>query len=139
MSSISLFESFDGVEGWQSIEYYRHAANWSNRMILGDSLEVMASLAERENLRSQVQMIYLDPPDGIPALSVLDSNNAFIGGPASVYDTNDASKDWRAQPAGTMNNLQVMFQVNNGTATMRGFGVSLGGQIYEYRDGPGSP
>ena len=62
---LTLFETFDGVEGWQSIEYYKHAANWSNRMILGDSLPVMASLAERENLRGQVQMIYLDPPYGI--------------------------------------------------------------------------
>jgi adenine-specific DNA-methyltransferase len=62
---MSLFDTFDGVEGWQSIEYYQHAANWSNRMILGDSLQVMASLAERENLRGQVQMIYLDPPYGI--------------------------------------------------------------------------
>ena len=62
---MSLFDTFDGVEGWQSIEYYQHAANWSNRMILGDSLQVMASLAERENLRGQIQTIYLDPPYGI--------------------------------------------------------------------------
>ncbi|MEI7548693.1 MAG: site-specific DNA-methyltransferase, partial [Actinomycetota bacterium] len=42
-----------------------HQANWSNRMILGDSLQVMGSLAEREGLRGKVQMIYLDPPYGI--------------------------------------------------------------------------
>jgi adenine-specific DNA-methyltransferase len=47
------------------IEYYRHTARWSNRMILGDSLQVMASLAEREGLRGSVQCIYLDPPYGI--------------------------------------------------------------------------
>ena len=47
------------------IEFYRHTARWSNRMILGDSLQVMASLAEREGLRGQVQCIYLDPPYGI--------------------------------------------------------------------------
>ncbi len=46
-------------------EFYQHDANWSNRMILGDSLQVMASLAEREGLRGQVQCIYLDPPYGI--------------------------------------------------------------------------
>ncbi len=47
------------------MDFYRHGANWSNRMILGDSLNVMASLAEREALRGKVQMIYLDPPYGI--------------------------------------------------------------------------
>jgi adenine-specific DNA-methyltransferase len=46
-------------------EFYQHDANWSNRMILGDSLQVMASLAEREGLRGKVQCIYLDPPYGI--------------------------------------------------------------------------
>lgn len=46
-------------------EFYQHDANWSNRMILGDSLQVMASLAEREGLRGKVQMIYIDPPYGI--------------------------------------------------------------------------
>ncbi|MHB1535643.1 MAG: DNA methyltransferase, partial [Acidimicrobiales bacterium] len=47
------------------VEFYRHEANWSNRMILGDSLQVMASLDSRERLRGKVQMIYLDPPYGI--------------------------------------------------------------------------
>ena len=46
-------------------EFYQHDANWTNRMILGDSLQVMASLAEREGLRGKVQCIYLDPPYGI--------------------------------------------------------------------------
>jgi adenine-specific DNA-methyltransferase len=46
-------------------EFYRHEQNWSNRMILGDSLQVMASLAEREGLRGKVQCIYIDPPYGI--------------------------------------------------------------------------
>lgn len=62
---LTLFDSFDGLEGWQTVEFYRHAANWSNRMILGDSLQVMASLAEKESLRGQVQMVYVDPPYGI--------------------------------------------------------------------------
>ena len=62
---LTLFESFDGLSGWEKVEYYQHQANWSNRMILGDSLHVMASLAEKESLRGKVQMIYLDPPYGI--------------------------------------------------------------------------
>jgi adenine-specific DNA-methyltransferase len=62
---LSLFEEFDGLDGYEAVEYYQHEANWSNRMILGDSLQVMASLAEKENLRGKVQMVYLDPPYGI--------------------------------------------------------------------------
>ena len=63
---IDLFADFNGLpEGVAGTEFYRHDANWSNRMILGDSLQVMASLAEREGLRGQVQCIYIDPPYGI--------------------------------------------------------------------------
>ena len=61
-----LFADFNGIpEGVDRTEFYQHDQNWSNRMILGDSLQVMASLAEREGLRGQVQCIYLDPPYGI--------------------------------------------------------------------------
>ena len=61
-----LFADFNGVpEGDAKTEFYQHDGNWTNRMILGDSLQVMASLAEREGLRGQVQCIYLDPPYGI--------------------------------------------------------------------------
>ena len=63
---INLFADFNGLpEGTAGTEFYQHDANWSNRMILGDSLQVMASLAEREGLRGQVQCIYIDPPYGI--------------------------------------------------------------------------
>ncbi len=62
---LQLFESFDGLDELDLVEFYRHDANWSNRMILGDSLNVMASLAEREALRGKVQMVYIDPPYGI--------------------------------------------------------------------------
>jgi adenine-specific DNA-methyltransferase len=62
---LSLFDDFDGLSGYESVEYYQHEANWSNRMILGDSLQVMASLAEKESLRGKVQMVYIDPPYGI--------------------------------------------------------------------------
>src|SRR5256886_8502378 len=61
-----LFADFNGIStGVDKTEFYRHEQNWSNRMILGDSLQVMASLAEREGLRGKVQCIYLDPPYGI--------------------------------------------------------------------------
>ncbi|MGA2119943.1 MAG: site-specific DNA-methyltransferase [Bryobacteraceae bacterium] len=63
---INLFADFNGLpDDDAKTEFYQHDANWSNRMILGDSLQVMASLAEREGLRGQVQCIYIDPPYGI--------------------------------------------------------------------------
>ena len=61
-----LFADFNGLPSDDArTEFYQHDANWSNRMILGDSLHVMASVAEREGLRGKVQCIYLDPPYGI--------------------------------------------------------------------------
>ena len=63
---IDLFADFNGVpKGADKTEFYEHDQNWTNRMILGDSLQVMASLAEREGLRGKVQCIYFDPPYGI--------------------------------------------------------------------------
>jgi adenine-specific DNA-methyltransferase len=63
---IDLFADFNGLPSTEAkTEFYQHDANWTNRMILGDSLQVMASLAEREGLRGQVQCIYFDPPYGI--------------------------------------------------------------------------
>lgn len=63
---VDLFADFNGIpEGVEKTEFYRHDANWTNRIILGDSLQVMASLTEREGLRGQVQCIYIDPPYGI--------------------------------------------------------------------------
>ena len=61
-----LFVNFNGLPSEAArTEFYQHDAHWSNRMILGDSLQVMASLAEREGLRGKVQCIYIDPPYGI--------------------------------------------------------------------------
>ena len=60
-----LFHDFNGIDPEAKTEFYAHDQNWSNRFILGDSLQVMASLAEREGLRGQVQCIYFDPPYGI--------------------------------------------------------------------------
>jgi adenine-specific DNA-methyltransferase len=61
-----LFADFNGIpKGVDKTDFYQHDQNWSNRMILGDSLQVMASLTEREGLRGKVQCIYFDPPYGI--------------------------------------------------------------------------
>ena len=84
-----MFADFNGLpEGADRTDFYQHQANWSNRMILGDSLQVMASLAEREGLRGQVQCIYIDPPYGIrfnsnfqwstTSRDVRDGNSAHI-------------------------------------------------------------
>lgn len=61
-----LFADFNGLPDKEAAtEFYQHPSHWTNRMILGDSLAVMASLAEREGLRGKVQAIYFDPPYGI--------------------------------------------------------------------------
>jgi adenine-specific DNA-methyltransferase len=60
-----LFADFNGIEADQRTEFYAHEQHWANRMILGDALKVMASLAEREGLKGKVQCIYIDPPYGI--------------------------------------------------------------------------
>ncbi len=65
-TTADLFADFNGIpKGVDKTEFYQHDQNWTNRMILGDSLQVMASLAEREGLRGKVQCIYFDPPYGI--------------------------------------------------------------------------
>jgi len=65
-AQLDLFAYFNGIfEGADKTDFYQHDQNWSNRMILGDSLQVMANLAEREGLRGKVQCIYVDPPYGI--------------------------------------------------------------------------
>jgi adenine-specific DNA-methyltransferase len=65
-AQIDLFANFNGLPSEAAkTEFYQHDAHWSNRMILGDSLQVMASLAEREGLRGKVQCVYFDPPYGI--------------------------------------------------------------------------
>ncbi len=66
MLTPDLFADFNGIpKDADKTEFYQHDQNWTNRMILGDSLQVMASLAEREGLRGKVQCIYFDPPYGI--------------------------------------------------------------------------
>ena len=63
---LTLFDDFNGLDDFdKKVDFYRWDQHWSNRMILGDSLLVMTSLAEKEGLKGKVQMIYLDPPYGI--------------------------------------------------------------------------
>ena len=83
-----LFEDFDGLEGYEQVEFYEHAANWSNRMVLGDALLVMNSMAEKEKLRGQVQMVYVDPPYGIK----FGSNWQVSTRKRDVKDGSDASR-----------------------------------------------
>ncbi len=63
----NLFADFNGgpPDFEQKVEFYHHEQNWTNRLVLGDSLLVMTSLAEKEGLKGQVQTIYFDPPYGI--------------------------------------------------------------------------
>src|SRR3989338_7309688 len=49
----------------EAIEFYKHSQNWSNLLIAGDSLIIMNSLLEKEGMSEKVQMIYIDPPNGI--------------------------------------------------------------------------
>jgi adenine-specific DNA-methyltransferase len=63
---LDLFADFNGLDDFaKKLEFYQHDQHWTNRLVLGDSLLVMASLAERERLRGQVQCVYFDPPYGI--------------------------------------------------------------------------
>ena len=63
------------LEYQKAVQFYQHDVDWSYRMILGDSLQVMASLARREDLAGKVQMIYMDPPYGIKFASNFQSVN----------------------------------------------------------------
>lgn len=65
---LDLFADFNGIDGDfdRKVDFYHHDQHWSNRMILGDSLLVMTSLAEKEGLKGKVQTIYIDPLCGPP-------------------------------------------------------------------------
>ena len=62
---LDLFGDFNGMQFEDLVQFYQHEQHWTNRLILGDSLLVMTSLAKKEGLKGQVQMIYMDPPYGI--------------------------------------------------------------------------
>jgi adenine-specific DNA-methyltransferase len=61
-AQMDLFGDFNGIEWEDLVDFYRHEQSWTNRLILGDSLLVMNSLAEKEGLKGKVQMIYMDTP-----------------------------------------------------------------------------
>lgn len=85
-----FYDDFDGgLDELQQISYYQYDAAWSNRMILGDSLQAMGSLAERERLRGKVQMIYIDPPYGIK----FNSNWQVSASKRDVKDGKDAARE----------------------------------------------
>lgn len=99
-----LFADFNGLDPAARTEFYAHDQHWSNRMILGDSLQVMASLAQREGLKGQVQCIYFDPPYGIrfnsnwqvstQSRDVRDGKQAYISRePEQVKAFRDTWKD----------------------------------------------
>ena len=84
---IDMFSDFNGVPSDDArTEFYQHDQNWTNRMILGDGLQVMASLSEREGLRGKVQCIYIDPPYGIK----FNSNFQWSTTSRDVKDGNQA-------------------------------------------------
>lgn len=85
-----LFGDFNGVPAdADKTDFYRHDQNWTNRMILGDSLQVMASLAEREGLRGKVQCVYMDPPYGIK----FNSNFQWSTTSTNVKDGKDITRE----------------------------------------------
>jgi adenine-specific DNA-methyltransferase len=93
-AQVDLFADFNGMpKGVDKTEFYRHDQNWSNRMILGDSLQVMASLAEREGLRGKVQCIYFDPPYGIKFKSNFQWSTT-----SPKVDDNDKSHEITREP-----------------------------------------
>ena len=83
-----LFADFNGLPKDEDArtEFYEHQQNWTNRLILGDALQVMASLSEREALRGKVQCIYMDPPYGIK----FNSNFQWSTSSRDVKDGNAA-------------------------------------------------
>lgn len=86
----SLFAATEGDYA-KAVQFYKHDVDWTNRLILGDSLEVMSSLARREGLAGQVQMIYMDPPYGIKFASNFQSE-------VGKKDVNDKDADLTREP-----------------------------------------
>ena len=75
----------------EAVQFYQHDVDWSNRLILGDSLQVMASLAKREDLAGKVQCIYMDPPYGIKYASNFQSE-------VGKRDVKDKPEDLTREP-----------------------------------------
>jgi len=82
---VDLLFGFDELEAGDSVEFYQHELNWSNRLVLGDSLIVMNSLLHRERMGGKVQVVYVDPPYGVS----YNSNFQVKIGDTDVKDRND--------------------------------------------------
>ncbi len=79
------------LEYRQAVQFYQHDVDWANRLILGDSLVVMHSLAKREDLAGKVQMIYFDPPYGIKFASNFQAQ-------VDKRDAKDKTEDLTREP-----------------------------------------
>lgn len=89
-AQLDFFADFNGVpDGANKMDFYSYDQNWTNRMILGDSLRVMASLAEKEDLSGKVQCIYFDPPYGIK----FNSNFQWSTTTTTVKDGVDTTRE----------------------------------------------
>ena len=77
---------FDDLDPADSINAYEHEEPWKNRLILGDSLQVMNSLVHNEGQAGKVQMVYFDPPYGVK----FDSNFQPFVKKMSVKNGDDA-------------------------------------------------
>lgn len=87
MRQASLFEApFENLPLRDAVDFYRHDKGWANRLVSGDSLQVMNSLLVKEGMAGQVQMIYIDPPYGIK----YGSNFQPFVGKRDVKDKSDA-------------------------------------------------
>lgn len=106
-----LFHEFNGLPANAHCQWYRHEGNWQNRMIRGDSAQVMASLVEREGMRASVQMVYFDPPYGV----------SFRGNFQTATKNRDTSPNNRGIP--------------NDLATVQAFRDSYEDGIHSYLDG----
>lgn len=83
----SLFEApFENLPLRDAVDFYRHDKGWANRLVSGDSLQVMNSLLVKEGMAGQVQMVYFDPPYGIR----YGSNFQPFVGKRDVKDKSDA-------------------------------------------------
>ena len=78
----------------EAVQFYKHDVDWSNRLILGDSLQVMSSLARREDLAGKVQMIYMDPPYGIKFRQQLSAGDRQARGEGQGDTTSPANPRW---------------------------------------------
>jgi adenine-specific DNA-methyltransferase len=109
-----LFADFNGLDDFRKkLEFYQHDQHWTNRLILGDSLLVMASLAEKERLRGQVQCVYFDPPYGIK----FGSNWQVSTRKRNVKDAK--AEDLTRQTASNTSGTQMTFRSTRSTTCGR--------------------